>query len=93
MLNMASFDREEQLRRLHEKRKQETKDKVEEAIKRLTKSSKAINFNSVEKEAGVSKATLYNHPELKERIDFLRNHNKMHFWIQGLNGTRTIKMQ
>ena len=47
MLNMASFDREEQLRQLHEKRKQETKDKVEEAIKRLTKSSKAINFNSV----------------------------------------------
>lgn len=70
---MASFDREEQLRLLHEKRKQETKEKVEEAIKRLTKSSKAINFNSVAEEAGVSKATLYNHTELKERIDFLRN--------------------
>jgi len=70
---MASFDREEQLRRLHEKRKQETKEKVEEAIKRLTKSSKAINFNSVAEEAGVSKATLYNHSEIKERINFLRN--------------------
>ncbi|MCT1404011.1 DUF6262 family protein [Paenibacillus sp. p3-SID867] len=70
---MASFDREEQLRRLHEKRKQETKEKVEEAIRRLTKSSRVINFNSVAEEAGVSKATLYNHTELKERIDFLRN--------------------
>ncbi|MFD2614584.1 DUF6262 family protein [Paenibacillus gansuensis] len=70
---MASFDREEQLRWLHEKRKQETKEKVEEAIKRLTRSTKAINFNSVAEEAGVSKATLYNHTELKERIDFLRN--------------------
>ncbi|PEU65047.1 transposase, partial [Bacillus cereus] len=29
-------------------------------MKRLTKSSKAINFNSVSEEAGVSKATLYN---------------------------------
>lgn len=69
---MANFDREEQLRQLHEKRKQATKDKVEEAIKLLTKSAKAINFNSVAKEAGVSKATLYNHSELKERINFLR---------------------
>ncbi|MCC3359303.1 DUF6262 family protein [Bacillus sp. REN16] len=70
---MSNFDREEQLKQLHEKRKQTTKDKVEEAIKRLTKYSKAINFNSVAQEAGVSKATLYNHHELKERINFLRN--------------------
>lgn len=70
---MANFDRDEQLRQLHEKRKQVTKTKVEEAIKHLTKNSKAINFNSVAKEAGVSKATLYNHLELKERINFLRN--------------------
>ncbi|PFL59142.1 transposase [Bacillus cereus] len=70
---MDNFNREDQLRQLHEKRKQTTKIKVEEAIKRLTKISKAINFNSVAEEAGVSKATLYNHPELKERIKFLRN--------------------
>ncbi|PLT29443.1 DUF6262 family protein [Peribacillus deserti] len=69
---MANFDREEQIKQLHEKRKQATKEKVEEAIKRLTKNSKAINFNSVAQEAGVSKATLYNHQELKERIEFLR---------------------
>ncbi len=79
MLNMASFDRGEQLKRLHEKRKQETKDKVEEAIKRLTKNARTINFNSVAKEAGVSKATLYNHPELKDRIDFLRNQQQNAF--------------
>lgn len=46
---MANFEREEQLRQLHKQRKQATKDKVEEAIKRLIKSSKAINFNSVAK--------------------------------------------
>jgi thiamine pyrophosphate-dependent acetolactate synthase large subunit-like protein len=76
---MANFDREEQLRQLHEKRKQTTKKKVEEAIKRLTKASKAINFNSVAEEAGVSKATLYNHSELKELINFLRNQQEKAF--------------
>jgi len=69
---MANFNREEQIRHLHEERKRKTKEKVENAIKRLTKDSKAINFNSVAKEAGVTKTTLYNHPELRERIDFLR---------------------
>jgi hypothetical protein len=73
VLSVANYDREEQLRQLHEKRKQKTIAKVEEAIIRLTKNSKAINFNSVAAEAGVSKATLYNHHELKERINFLRN--------------------
>ncbi|MGG0648389.1 DUF6262 family protein [Bacillus mycoides] len=76
---MNNFNREEQLRQLHEKRKQTTKVKVEEAIKRLTKISKAINFNSVSEEAGVSKATLYNHSELKERIKFLRNQQEQAF--------------
>ncbi|MCM3441435.1 DUF6262 family protein (plasmid) [Metabacillus halosaccharovorans] len=70
---MNNFDREEQLKKLHEDRKKATKKKVDEAIKRLTKNSKAINFNSVAEEAGVSKATLYNHSEIKERINFLRN--------------------
>lgn len=73
MLNVANYDRTDQLKQLHEKRKKETIDKVEEAIKRLTKNSKDINFNSVAKEAGVSKATLYNNLELKKRIDFLKN--------------------
>ncbi|PEC48922.1 DUF6262 family protein [Bacillus sp. AFS096315] len=76
---MAKFDREEQLKQLHLIRKQASINKVEEAIKRLTKSSKAINFNSVAQEAGVSKATLYNHSELKERINFLRNQQEKAF--------------
>lgn len=80
---MANFDREEQLRQLHKRRKQTTKNKVEEAIKRLTKASKAINYNSVAEEAGVSKATLYNHSELKERINFLRNQQDKAFVDRG----------
>lgn len=70
---MASINREEQIRHLHEERKRKTKEKVENAIKRLTKDSKPINFNSVAKEAGITKATLYNHSDLRERIEFLRD--------------------
>jgi len=70
---MASINREEQIKHLHEERKRKTKEKVENAIKRLTKDSKAINFNSVAKEAGVTKATLYNHSDIRERIEFLRD--------------------
>ena len=70
---MASFEREKQIRHLHEERKRKTKESVENAIKRLTRDSKAINFNSVAKEAGVTKATLYNHTDIRERIEFLRN--------------------
>lgn len=32
-----------------------------------------INFNSVSKEAGVSKATLYNNKDFRSRIETLRN--------------------
>ena len=78
MLNVDNFNREEQLRRLHEKESKQLKLKLR-TIKRLTKISKAINFNSVAEEAGVSKATLYNHPELKERIKFLRNQQEKAF--------------
>lgn len=70
---MSGFNREEQIRALHSKRKQQTMDRVDEAIKRLTKTARAINFNSVASESGISKATLYNHKDIKNRIEFLRN--------------------
>lgn len=45
---------------------------MDEAIQRLIKASENINFNSIAGEAGISKATLYNHQELRERINGLR---------------------
>lgn len=69
---MANYDRSEQLKRLHEQRRAKTEQKVDEAIKRLIKAQKAINFNSVANESGVTKATLYNNQEIKERIEGLR---------------------
>ena len=69
---MANYDRREQLKRLHEQRRAKTEQRVDEAIKRLIKAQKAINFNSVANESGVTKATLYNNQEIKERIEGLR---------------------
>lgn len=69
---MANYDRSEQLKRLHEQRRAKTEQKVDEAIKRLIKAQKAINFNSVANESGVTKATLYNNQEIKKRIEGLR---------------------
>lgn len=69
---MSNFDRKEQLKDLHDKRKAKTQRKVDDAIKRLIKFQKAINFNSVSNESGVTKATLYNNQDIRERIETLR---------------------
>ncbi|KZS86103.1 DUF6262 family protein [Mycobacterium persicum] len=45
---------------------------AEHAIRRLAKRGEAITFQAVQREAGVSHAFLYNHPELRQRIEHLR---------------------
>ncbi|MDO4966977.1 MAG: DUF6262 family protein [Lachnospiraceae bacterium] len=57
-----------------EKRKK-TEQKVDDAIRTLAMSGQEINFNSVSKASGVSKTTLYNSIEIKERILSLRTGN------------------
>ena len=69
---MSDYDRKEHLKAIHTQRKAQTFQKVNEAIKRLIRSSGSINFNSVASEAGISKATLYNHKEIRDRIEGLR---------------------
>lgn len=69
---MSNFNRKEQLKQLHEERKVKTQKKVDKAIQRLIKVQKPINFNSVANESGVTKATLYNNQDIKERIEGLR---------------------
>lgn len=70
---MANYDRKAHLEQVHEQRRQKTNHRVDEAIKRLIALQEPINFNSVSKESGVSKATLYNHPNVRERIERLRS--------------------
>jgi hypothetical protein len=45
---------------------------AEQAIRALTKRGEPINFQAVQREAGVSHAFLYGHPDLRGRIERLR---------------------
>ncbi len=57
----------------HANRRREQKRKgVEDAITALLREQKPINFNTVAKAAMVSKAYLYSQPDLRERIEALR---------------------
>lgn len=53
------------------KSQRKTRD-AEQAIRRLIKRGEAITFQAVQREASVSHAFLYNHPELRTRIEHLR---------------------
>ncbi len=64
--NMAGIAAHAQARREHKRKG------VEDAITTLLREQKLINFNTVAKTAGVSKAYLYSQPDLRERIEALR---------------------
>ena len=53
-------------------RREETGRKVDEAIERRMSNKDKVNFNSVSTESGVSKAYLYTHADIRDRIDNLR---------------------
>ncbi|MBT9314133.1 DUF6262 family protein [Leptothoe spongobia] len=65
------------LRRNAEKKRQETFEKVDKAIRKLVKEKKAITFNAVAEAASVSKAWLYKEPDVKERISQLRDQSSV----------------
>jgi predicted nuclease with TOPRIM domain len=58
------------------RKKEETVEKVEQAIKQLIQQNEKINFNTVTKAAGVSKSYLYNQTELRDRIETLRQQQR-----------------
>jgi Family of unknown function (DUF6262) len=59
-------------------RSEEKRKRVDEAIDRLLREQQVINFNSVAQAAGASKAYLYSQPELRERIEALRQQQLEH---------------
>ena len=70
---MSNYNRTEHLKELHSKRKAMTQQKVNKAIQRLIKAQKDINFNSVASESGLTKKTLYDNKDIRERIEILRH--------------------
>jgi hypothetical protein len=72
VFQMANYDRSAHMKTIHAQRKANTYQKVDEAINRLIRANERINFNSVSNESGVTKATLYNNVDIRERIEALR---------------------
>lgn len=56
-------------------KRQEALAKAEKAISQLIEAGKPVNFNTVAKEGEVSKAWLYDEPQIRERIEQLRKQN------------------
>jgi predicted RNase H-like nuclease (RuvC/YqgF family) len=54
------------------KQEEDAREKAEKAIVELRFMGKAINYNSVSKQSGVSKSFLYGDEQIKERIEQLR---------------------
>jgi Zn-dependent protease with chaperone function len=52
-------------------------DDAEQAIRRLLKRGDPVTFQAVQREAGVSHAFLYNHPDLRARIERLRANTQL----------------
>ena len=59
-------------------RKEHKRKGVEDALAALLKARKPINFNTVARAASVSKAYLYSQPDLRERIEALRQQEWSH---------------
>ena len=47
-------------------------DAAEQAVRALLKRGDPVTFQAVQREAGVSHAFLYTHPDLRKRIEYLR---------------------
>ncbi len=61
------------LKKTQEQRKQESQDRVYQAIERLQKLNAKINFHTIAREAQVSVSYLYKYPEIKQHIGVLRS--------------------
>lgn len=82
----------EGLKRYSQQRNEETVEKVNKAIANLKRSKKKITVAEVARKADVSVATIYNNPQLKERITQLKevSNNKLPDEVKkALKGTRS----
>ncbi|MFV8315038.1 transposase [Mycobacterium paragordonae] len=85
--------RERRITALNEAAKAKSHNKTrdaEQAIRRLVKRGEPITFQAVQREAGVSHAFLYNHPELRTRIEHLRGTRRKASADQPVNTNSTL---
>ena len=75
----------EGLRNTAIKRSKEASQRVDKSIQHLIKTGQKINFNSVSEQARVSKTYLYNHQDIRDRIETLRKQQ------EGLSSPKQVK--
>jgi uncharacterized protein DUF6262 len=73
---MGAERRAEALRQAAQAKHQAATKRAEAALRKLIKSGEEINFRAVATAAGVSVDFLYRHPQLRQRIEHLRAHQK-----------------
>lgn len=74
----------------HAKQRAEGKQQqAEQAISKLLRENKPVNFNAVATSAGVTKAYLYSHPKLRDRIEALRASQRNNLIPQRAHSERT----
>lgn len=76
-LNLSWKRNVEGIKASAKKKRQEAYTKTEDAIKTLIRQKEAINFETVSKAASVSRWWLYNQPALRNRIETLREQQKV----------------
>jgi len=74
-----------------QQRTEEKRKRVDEAITHLLREQQAVNFNSVAKAASVSKAYLYSQPQLRDRIEALRQ-QELEQWVRERQARPTGKL-
>src|SRR5699024_12675588 len=62
--------------RLAKQKSRRTRENVDKVISKLSLEGKTINFNTVAKEANVSKSCLYKEHDIRQRIESLRKQQK-----------------
>src|SRR5258708_12092352 len=67
----------EGLRRSAQQRHQQASQRADEGIRRLLQEGRPVNFNTVAEIAHVSTAWLYQHPDIRGRIEHLREQRSL----------------
>ena len=66
---MSDYNRTEQLKSIHQSKKEKSIKKVQEAITNLKNRNENITFINVALESGVARSTLYRNQEIKALIE------------------------
>lgn len=82
-----TYDRQAQIREVHQRRRDVTDKKANDAIDALLREKQPVNFNRVHELSGISIATLYKHERVRKRIEYLRDE------ARGLPSVRDRKTQ